>query len=134
MSDPELESDLDSASAVTDTEGDVAPMESHVAQELPEGLINEPSQSMTDIRPVDGKMPLSHLQVSVDVCLPSHKVTLSDVSNWMRGALVPLPALPLASGLPIEVRHGTQVLATGSLILLDDCYAVQIDKVMVKGG
>ncbi len=79
-------------------------------------------------------IPLSQLQISVDVCLPSQKVALSDISNWMKGGLVPLPALPLAAGMPIEVRHGTQVLATGSLVLLDDCYAVHIDKVMVTGS
>ena len=80
------------------------------------------------------EIPLSQLQVSVDVCLPSYKVPLSEISNWMRGGLVPLPALPLVAGIPIEVRHGTQVLATGNLVVLDDCYAVQIDKVMVKNG
>lgn len=133
MSDPDLAQDDNVVPADNETVavGAVAPFSPMNASG---GSSEGRSQNAENVRLVDGKLPLSQLHVSIDVCLPSQKISLSEVTNWMKGGLVPLPAMPLESGIPIEIRHGTQVMATGSLVLLDDCYAVQIDKVMVKGG
>ena len=75
------------------------------------------------------KSAILDLEISVDVHVASINVLVSDVRNWLSGAIVSLQDLTVQNGLSVELRNGSRIIATGSLVQLDDAYGILIDHV-----
>jgi flagellar motor switch/type III secretory pathway protein FliN len=69
------------------------------------------------------------LEISIDVHVASMELPVADVRNWLAGGVVSLPGLDMQDGLVVELRNGKRVIATGTLVRLDDCYGIMIDQV-----
>ena len=120
--DPEIENVAPEA-VVDDT-----PMDEPVHEPMDEPLdapVDEPvAEAMPEPAPTD-------LEITVEVHVASLDVPVSDVRNWLSGAVVALPDLTAQDGLPVELRNGNRVIAKGSLVRLDDSYGIMIDNVLL---
>ncbi len=70
--------------------------------------------------------------VTLEFHLPGRTVPLAEISAWAEGGVVSLPDATLDHDLPITVRNGDRVIASGRLVRLDDCFGVRIDRTFIR--
>lgn len=96
-----------------------------------------PDTSMENPAPVEdlpaaSTMSPQNLRVKLDFYLNSEMVSIGEISSWIQGAVVPFGQASLSSGMSVEIRNGTQKIARGNLVKLDDAYGIMIEESFIR--
>jgi len=77
---------------------------------------------------IDRKM-LADIPIEATVELGKTKITLREVVELAEGSII---SLDRVAGEPLDIKVGGQIVATGEVVAVDDCYGIRITEVKIK--